>query len=115
MMIVLKKIWFWVKKLFWLLFIVAGLIFASKALRSKDKQQEDIERKIREIEKIENKTEEDRKKLEELKEEKKKVEKEIIDITEKYRKKVEEAKAKPDAASKPGDAGRSADDLKDVW
>ncbi len=110
-----RRIWFWTKKLFWVLFIIAGLIFLAKALRGKNKQKEEIDSKIKEVNAIEKKTEADLQKLEDLNKEKKQVEKEIVDISNKYQKKVEDIKKKEPDPPKPGDAARSSDDLTNSW
>jgi len=115
MIIALEKIWFYTKKLFWLLFLVAGLIFVAKALRGKDKRKVEIEQKIQEVEKIEIKTAEDQKKLEALQKEKKQVEQELVDIAKEYQKKLEKIKEKPPESPKPGDAAASSDAMNNVW
>lgn len=108
------RIWFWTKKLFWVLFVIAGLIFIAKALRGKTKEKEAIEKKIAEVNAIENKTAVDLQQLKKLEEEKKDKEKEIVNITKKYQNKVDAIKSKPDTP-KPGDAGRSSDNLTNSW
>jgi FtsZ-interacting cell division protein ZipA len=107
----LKKIWFWLKKLGWLALIIVGLVVAALASGRKNKKVLDIDQKLAEAKAIENKTVEDLRKIEKLQEERKVVEKEIVGIAEKYKKKIEELK-KPE---KPGDAGKSSDDLIKVW
>ena len=110
------KIWFWTKKLFWILFVVAALIFVARALRGKGKKKEEIETKIKEINSIENKTNEDLQKLKELEKERKKAEEDIIDTTKKYQDLIDKLHSKPENSTpKPGDAGKSSDNLTDLW
>lgn len=108
------KIWFYTKKIGWLVLIVVGLIFVAMALRNKDKDKKKVQDRLDELNRIENKTNADIKEAERLTKEKEAIEKSIIDLTEKYRNKVDDIKRKPDEP-KPGDAGRSADALKDAW
>ena len=105
------KIWHWTKKLGWLFLIIIGLVIASIASGKKNKKIIDIDKKLAEVKAIEDKTVEDLRKIEKLQEERKEAEKEIVGIAEKYKKKVEELK-KPE---KPGDAGKSSDELTKVW
>jgi septal ring factor EnvC (AmiA/AmiB activator) len=105
------KIWLWTKKLGWLGLIVVGLIIASVASGKKNKKIKDIDEKLAEANAIEKKTVEDLKKIEKLQEERKAIENEIVGITDKYKKKVDDLK-KPEL---PGDAGKSKDDLDKVW
>ena len=83
------KIFFWTKKLFWVLFVIAGLIFVAKALRSKTKEKETIVKKIEKVNAIEQKTEADLRELKNLEKEKKDKEQEIVDITKKFQDKVD--------------------------
>ena len=108
------RIWFWTKKLFWILFVIAGLIFVAKALRGKTKEKEAIEKKIEKVNAIEQKTEADLRELKKLEEEKKDKEKEIVDISKKFQAKVDTIKSTPDTP-KPGDAGKSSDSLTNSW
>ena len=109
-----EKIWFWTKKLFWILFVIAGLIFLAKILSGKNKQKEEIDKKIEEINSIETKTEADLQKLKDLEKEKKDIEKDIVDTSNRYQEKLDQIKKKPND-SPPGDAGRSSDDLANAW
>jgi len=109
-----KRIWFWTKKLFWVLFVIAGLIFVAKALRGKNKEKEAIDQKIAKVNAIEQKTEADLRELKKLEEKKKDKEKEIVDIAKKFQDKVDIIKSTPDTP-KPGAAGRSSDDLTNTW
>ena len=109
-----KKIWFWTKKIWWVLLAIVGLYFVSRSLRKSGEKKRNIEQKIEEVEALENKTEDDKREIARLESEKKKVEQEIVDISKKYSDKVEELKKKPDQP-KPGDAGRSSDNMSDTW
>ena len=106
------KIWHWTKKLGWLGLIVVGLIIASVASGKKNKKIKDIDEKLAEANAIEKKTVEDFKKIEKLQEERKAAEKEIVGIADKYKKKVDDLKNKPE---QPGDAGKSSDELNKIW
>lgn len=108
----LKKVWYWTKKLFWLFLIIVGLIVAAFASGRKNKKVADIDKKLAEVKAIENKTVEDLRKIEKLQEERKEAEKEIVGIADKYKKKVDDLKNKPEL---PGDAGKSSDELTKVW
>jgi predicted ferric reductase len=108
------KILFWTKKLWWLGFIIIGLILVAYSMKGKKKQQEEISGKIEELRKIENKTAEDERKLKELEVQKKKAEQEALDIAKKYKEKLDKLKEKP-PEPKPGDAGRSSDGMNDAW
>jgi len=96
-------------KFWWVIVIIVGFIIVYISLTSKKK---DINTKIKDLEKIENKTKEDEKELHRLEQEKKKTEEEIQRITDEYKKKLEDLKKKE---PKPGDAGRSSDDMNNAW
>jgi len=108
------KIWFWTKKIWWILVLLVVLYFIVRTLRKANKKKHDIETRIKEVEAIESKTEEDKRELAGLENERKKVEEEIVELTKKYSDKVNEIKEKPDQP-KLGDAAKSSDDLTDVW
>lgn len=108
------RIWFWTKKLFWVLFVIAGLIFIAKALRSKTKEKEAVVKKIEKIKVIEQKTEADLLELKKLEKEKEGKEQEIVEITKRFNAKVDIIKSTPDTP-KPGAAAKSSDDLTNSW
>lgn len=110
----MKKIWFWTKKIGWLVLIVVGFILVMMANSRKGSKKKQIDADIAELERIEKKTNEDQRKLEEKKKERDKVESDIIETTRKYQEKLDKLKEKPDAP-KPGDAGRSNDDMNNTW
>lgn len=112
MIAILKKIWFYTKKLFWLLFVVAALIFIAKSMRDKNQKKSNINEKLAELKAIENKTEADKRAIEKLEQEAAGVEDEIVDITKKYENKLKKLHEKP---PKDGDASRSYDDMKNNW
>jgi cell shape-determining protein MreC len=96
-------------KFWWVILIVVGFIIAYIALTSKKKNTNtEIER----LRQIEDKTKEDEAELKRLEAEKKKIEDDIQTTTDEFKKKLEELKKKE---SKPGDAGRSSDDMNNAW
>ena len=99
---VVKRVWYWTKKIGWLFPIIVGLVIAAVASGKKNKQIATIDNKIAEAQAKENKTAEDLRKIEKLQEDRKRAEQDIVDITDKYKKKIDEHK---NAEPKPGDAG----------
>ncbi len=110
-----KSIWTWTKKLGWVALIIIGILITAFAGGRKNKQVQEIDQKLKEAKAKEDKTQEDLQEIKKLEEEKKKAEDEIVSITEKYKKKLEELKQKEKEPEKPGDAGRSKDDLDKIW
>src|SRR4030042_3294241 len=111
---ILKKIWFWTKKIGWLILVIIGIIMVIISSKGKNRKIRDIDDKLAEVNARENKTQEDLRKIRDLEKEREEVENEIISITEKYKEKVDKLKEKPDKPE-PGDPGRSKDDLDKVW
>ena len=110
----ISKIWFYTKKIWWLVFLVIGLVIVLYIMSRKSSEKKRVQNRLDELNRIENKTNADIKETERLEQQKKDIEKSIIDLTDRYRKKVDDIQRKPDDP-KPGDAGRSADALKDAW
>jgi septal ring factor EnvC (AmiA/AmiB activator) len=110
----LKKIWWYISRIGALILVIAGLIFTVWSIKSRSDRKKEIDNKLRDVQAIENKTAEDLQEIERLKKEKENIENEILDITKKYKEKVDNLKKKPDEST-PGDAGRSSDDLNKVW
>jgi hypothetical protein len=106
------KIWFWTKKLGWLFLIIGGMAITLIAIRRKMKEKDTINSQLNDAKAIENKTDEDLQKIKELEKQRDSAEQDIVDITSKYKKKVDDLKSKPE---QPGDAGKSYDDLKKNW
>lgn len=106
----LETIWIYIKRFFWILFVIAAAIFGAKYIRNNSKKKEQIDQRITELENIERKTEEDRKELERLNEERKKIEAEIEETNRKYKEKLNE-----NESGQTGDAGESYNDLTKIW
>lgn len=109
-----KNIWFYTKKIGWLILIVIGFVVLVYSLNRKNKKKQEIQDRLAELKKIENKTNADIKEAERLEAEAKEIEKGIIETTDKFKEKVDELKKKPDKPQ-PGDAGRSSDDMTNAW
>ncbi len=107
-----KKIWYWTWRLGWLVLVLIGILITVFASGRKNKKVQDINEKLVIAKGKEDKTEEDLRIIKELEKEKKKAEDDIVGITEKYKKALEDLKKKE---PKPGDAGISKDDLDKVW
>ena len=86
---ILKKIWFWTKKIGWLILVIIGIIMVIISSKGKNRKIRDIDDKLAEVNARENKTQEDLRKIRELEKEREEVENEIISITEKYKEKVD--------------------------
>lgn len=105
-----KTMWFYTKKLWYVLAALVALIIIAYGMKGRNQRKNELDDRIGEITNIENKTEEHKKELKRLEDEKKEVENEIIDITKKYKEKVEKLKQKPQSS-----AANSSDALNDVW
>lgn len=89
---VVTKIWYWMKKLGRLVLVIIGLVITSIASGKKSKEIVDIDRKLAEVKAIKDKTVEDLRKIEKLQKNRKEAEKEIVSITDKYKKKIDDLK-----------------------
>ena len=109
-----QKIVYYSKRIALVFFLIGGLIFVAYSMKGKNKRKQEIQERLAELDKVETKTNADIKEAEDLRLEAKDIEGSIINITEIYKKKVEDLKKQPDDP-KPGDAGKAYDDLKDAW
>ena len=105
-----KKFLHYSGKFWWAALAIIGIAAATS--RKRNQKLDSVNSKIEELQRIENKTKEDEAKLRQLEEEKRKIEEEIQRKTDEYRDKLDKLENKPD---KPGDAGRSSDNMNDAW